>query len=510
MTAPVLECPIVNRARFLISSAALAAGAGAGLGSVLGRGLMPSSEAPRARAQGARGDAPPNVLLVLTDDQDAASVGHMPAVKRLLGGSGVSFGNCFATTPQCSPSRATLLTGRHARNHGMTNNYAPEGGARAFRDSGLDGDTVATRMRSAGYRTGYAGKYMTDYDSDEAPPGWGFWRALRGPYEESRDSYRVTDGASTTSYGREDGHDTDRLAAMAEGFLRDGALGRAEGAPEGGPFFLVFAPAAPHNPAHSAPRHSGLAAGWRVPRPPGFDEADVSDKPAFVRGTPPIGEAGEARLDELWRRRMRSLRSVDEAVGRLIGVLAETGRLDNTLVIFTSDNGWMNGDHRVRGKGVVYDRSVKVPLLARGPGVGSGSEGGLVSIADLAPTILDWCGVAGGPQDAPPADGASLRPLLEAPGAGTPWRERLMLEFFFDGSRKARAFEAVRTRDRLYAEYSTGETELYDLARDPGQMRSRHADPAYSGDAARLAGDLSALRGSSGGSCQTAEGFAVP
>jgi arylsulfatase A-like enzyme len=272
------------------------------------------------------------------------------------------------------------------------------------------------------------------------------------------------------------------------------------------PFFLAVSYLSPHDDrlggrciqsAKPTPRHAGRFARVRMPRSPSFGERDMSDKPSFLRRLP-FGRAAARYAQRQWRCRRESLLDVDEGVERIVAALERSGRLDNTLVVFTSDNGYLLGEHRLPDEKVnLYEESVRVPLALRGPGVPEGTRvPDPVANIDLAPTILDAAGARAGVE----MDGRSLLPLARSPGSrrGRP----ILLENLarpFD--RRFTRYTAIRTSRFVYAEYANGERELYDLRRDPHQLRSAHRAPGYRGVRRRLARRLASLRECTGRDC---------
>jgi arylsulfatase A-like enzyme len=418
-----------------------------------------SAETPGHAAAATR----PSIVLVLTDDQRADQIARMPAVRRLAA-SGVSFANAYASNPLCCPSRATILTGRYSHGTGVYRNESPNGGWQAFRDD--ERSTVATWLRAAGYRTGLFGKYMNGYiDAGHVPAGWTRWFAFLGA--PGYGSYKVSsDGVARSFSTSPSTYSTDVLAARSVEFIRT--------TPASSPLFLVFAPYAPHEPSTPAPRHSGAYTPQSSWRPPNFNEADVSDKPAWVRGLPLASPAQAAELDAKWARQAASLLAVDEALTSIERALRETGRLANTMIVFTSDNGAQLGSHRFVPKQAPYQESVKVPLVVRydpltAPRAGTVSRA-LVGNIDHAPSFASLAGVA-----APGAEGRSFVPLLRAPS--TPWRERFLLEHL-KSTNAVPTFCGVVTPTHKLIEYATGERELYDLTADPFELRNRAGQAA--------------------------------
>lgn len=434
----------------------------------------------------------PNVVVIMTDDQDASSMRVMRGVERQLAGKGTTFSNAFATFPLCCPSRATFLTGQYGHNHGVMSNHPPEGGYSAFDDSG----TLPVAMRRAGYRTGYVGKYLNGYqaqarqDPSTIPPGWSYWHALVGGRMYK---YGMNDNGRLRHYGRRArNYQTDVLARYSRHFIRQASRGRR-------PFFLSLMTFAPHtetgrrlapNP-RSAPRHRGAFSRARLPRSPSFDEADVSDKPQSVRSRPRLDDDARQAILDQYRARLASLLAVDDAVKGIVAALRRSGELRNTLIVFTSDNGFLLGEHRLRGKVELYEEAARVPLVMRGPGVPRGvTRPQVVGNIDLAPTIMDVAGAT--PRRLP--DGVSLLPMARNATRG---RDRSLL---LENRRSA----AVRSSRHMYAEHASGEQELYELLADPFQLESIHEadDPGTEAVRARLAARLETLQECAGAGCR--------
>ena len=465
----------------------------------------------------------PNVVLILTDDLDAGLLqrhGELYPNLRELAAEGTTFENAFVTDPLCCPSRATTLRGQYSHNHSIIGNWPPQGGAGKFRDLGRENSTVATWLKEDGYGTMLVGKYMNDYHGNRVPAGWDDWYGISGGHLD----HDLNENGRIHHYDSGRYHLDDVLAEKAAGSVRR--------PPEhGAPFFMWVGTRAPHAPANPAPRHEGTFSHARLPRPPSFDEGDISDKPDWVRDNPRLEQGQIPPMQDLYRNRLRSMLAVDEMVGRLMDELEETGEMDNTYVFFTSDNGWHAGEHRLTtGKWTAYEEDVRVPLIVRGPGVPAGHTlPHLVLNNDLAPTFADLAGVD------PPGfvDGRSLEPLLrDNPPPTDDWRSAFLVEAATEmgptagpplsgdpppesrrhvprGYGGRPGLVAVRTEGRLYVEYEDGGRELYDLREDPHQLDNRYeeADPEL---LRRLQGRLAALRGCSGSGCRAAEGGPVP
>lgn len=401
---------------------------------------------------------PPDVVLIVTDDQRWDTVWSMPTVRRELIEPGVAFEQAFVVNPICCPSRASILTGDYSHTTGVYRQTPPFGRVEAFDDT----STLATWLDAAGYTTGLFGKYLDGYQhralTGVVPPGWDRWVAfVRAGYVD----YKLTVDGEVRSYGASPPeYSTTVLAERAVAFL--------EGA--SGPVFLLFAPAAPHAPAVPEPGDADVFADLEPAHPPSFDEADVSDKPAWVRALPRLDGEGAERIDAFRRRQYRSLRSVDRAVERIVDALERTGRLGNTLLLFTSDNGIHHGEHRWSRKETPYEESIRVPLVVRWDAADRAvqpAEDALVLNIDLAPTIAEAAGVA------IDADGRSLLPLLD--GRINRWREDFLIEHL-EGANPVPTFCAVRSSAWKYVRYATGEEELYDLRRDPNELENLVGD----------------------------------
>jgi arylsulfatase A-like enzyme len=461
--------------------------------------------ATAALSSGAAGAAPadarPNVVVVETDDQTAASMWAMPTVRRLLADRGVTFDNSFVSYPLCCPSRATFLTGQYAHNHGVFDNRPPRGGYVKLRGE----STLPVWLRESGYRTIHVGKYLNGYgrrDPTEIPPGWTDWHGLIGPTTYHYYGFKINDNGHPRRFARRpSNYQTDVLTRKAVSLI-----GRASG--DRKPFFMWAAFLAPHfsydNPRSPdgipspvpAPRDRGSFAAEPLPIGPSFDEADVSDKPSTVRQYPLLTESQRAGIEENYRRELEALQAVDRGVGRIVRALREGGELDNTVLAFTSDNGYFHGEHRIPfGKTLPYEPSVRVPLVIRGPGLPQGAHRKRpVSNQDLAPTILDAAGARAGIVQ----DGLSLMPLARHPGRLVP--RDLLFEGYYPFGGPVR-FAGIRTEDWFYAEYTNGERELYDLTADPDEMTSLSGDPAYETVETDLANRLAVLRNCRGVTC---------
>jgi len=432
---------------------------------------------------------PPNIILVLTDDQEVSSLS-------LLQEQGTTFSRFFVSMAACCPSRVSILRGQYAHNHAVLSNVGEQGGFQRFYRLGGEDSTVATWLQEAGYRTAMLGRYLTGYPNPlnpaYVPPGWDEWASLLyRPPSVSSIKYELSENGRIVGYG-DDPYQNDVLTLKATDFVRRSAA-------DNRPFFAYIAPFVPHRPTIPAPRHAEAFADARAPRPPSFDEADITDKPMGIRSRPRLTDDQIAQIDELYRQRLRTLLAVDEMVASLIDTLRETGTLENTYVIFTSDNGHFLGEHRLpEGKGTPYEEAIRVPFVVRGPGVAAGRvEDRLTLNIDLAPTLAELAGV-----DVPDfVDGRSLAPLLrgERPNG---WRRSFLVEG------QDLRFRGLRTDDLLYVEYRHGERELYDLRSDPYQLENLAAasDPAV---LAKLSAQLASLASCAAATCRAVEEAAV-
>jgi arylsulfatase A-like enzyme len=442
----------------------------------------------------------PNILVIMTDDQTAESLRVMRQVRGLLARQGTTFENSFASFPLCCPSRATFLTGQYAHNHHVLGNSFTLGYYQ-FNQS----NTLPMWLQRAGYATIMVGKYLNGYgklNPHYVPPGWTDWHG--GVAMGYRDHSLNENGRLRYFAGRPQDYQTDvyRRTAIA-------AIRRFGPSPR--PFFMWLSFFAPHrgqprdldDPVRPgtpspAPRHRDRFASMPLPADPSFNEVDVADKPAIVRKREILNPEDILGAREAYQQRLESLLAVDEAVKAVVAELARQGELRRTLIIFTSDNGFLEGQHRLLAlKQFLYEPSIRVPLIMRGPGVPRDRKRTqLVMNVDLAPTIL----AAARARPGLPQDGRSLFPLLR--DRGLEWGRDVVLERGPTGLARPRLYTAVRTPRFVYAEHVTGERELYDLERDPYQMTSVHDDPAYASIEAELARRLGRERDCVGALCR--------
>jgi arylsulfatase A-like enzyme len=421
-------------------------------------------------------DGAPNVLVILTDDQRADTLDVMDRTRHWLGEGGTTFSHGFATTPLCCPSRSTLFSGRYMHNHGVFDNGEAEKLDQRF--------TMQRYLGDAGYQTAMVGKFLTGWSARKAPPNFDHFALSNGGYENV--TFNV------------DGHS--RRAAYTTDFLRDQAIEFLGGfeAQDSRPWFLYLAPQAPHDDDDDsfppAARHEDAPIPEFEPGP-AAPETDKSDKVPFLRKKKLSLSAAKAAHDG----QLRTLLAVDEMIEAVFQRLEATGEADNTLVVFTSDNGYHWGEHGVSSKGLPYNESVRVPFLVRWPErveAGTVSDR-LVGGVDILPTVLEATGTA------PPAMGYPLdgRSLL-APGG----REKILLEFH-TGHRNYPSWASIRNHTTQYVEYYAKDDrtvtfrEHYDLAADPYQLENVLADddPSNDPDVDALSAELKRHRACQGG-----------
>jgi N-acetylglucosamine-6-sulfatase len=456
----------------------------------------------------------PNIIFILTDDmrKDDLTDTYMPQTTKELVAKGMSFQNAFVSNPICCPSRSTIMRGQYAHNTKVwftKNVFDPDpnvrdGGWLGYKGNGYEDDNVATRLKLAGYRTGFFGKYQNGYSGTTKPPGWDDWFAF---HQLNYYNYDVNDNGTIKHFGtRSTDYSTDVLNSQVQEFIG------ASAAPVKPPIFAYVAPKAPHSPSTPAPRDQHTFDGLKAPRLASFNEADVTDKPPWIQSLPKLTSNNIANINKRHENRVESLQAVDDLVAAVVRKLGEQGVLSNTYIVFTSDNGFHHGEHRVSsGKGRPYEESVRVPLVIRGPKVPPPAAGQprlstdkLVLNTDYFPTFMELAEA----QTPPPyVDGRSLVPLF--PGSPpTSWRTAILIE-----GRKFSAdpeipvdvnYNAIRTSTDKYTdkyiEYEGGFRELYDFtpgtpSADPFELTNTYysADPTVSPRPERKA-RLDALR----------------
>ena len=409
-----------------------AAAASSVVANVVGRG--------RALAAGSA----PTIVVIVADDMRFD-------FRKVLTNLDASWIDCTAAsieTPLCGPARAGLFRGTYSYRTGVTNN------ATTYKMP--DNDTIATRIKGAGYKTVLIGKYLNDYPWTKGrtyvPPGWDVWYAA---------------GSSNWKPGAQ--HTTDYVFGLA--------ASQVGATPLTTPLFLYLGPQAPHLPARPPARYANSPV--TLPdKPPSFNEADVSDKPPPDNAAKPLTQSQLAQVETDRLNIGRSLLGVNDGLATLLAALVP--RLDGCAIFFTSDNGYLLGEHRLFKKGEPYEEPSRIPFLVRWPGVAGRTEPGLISSVDLSATVCTFAGAA-----KPSSDGVDLSPLLTA---STAVRDAAYIEA------AGTAWDALRTTQFKYAEYAKGGRALYDLAVDPYEMVNRANDPAYATTRTQLAARLATLK----------------
>jgi N-acetylglucosamine-6-sulfatase len=466
----------------------------------------------------------PNIVLILTDDLDQGVFSHSDKLKTLLANQGTTFVNNLVSLSLCCPSRVATLRGQFAHNSGIFSNGGDNGGFGKVYADGLESSTVATWLQGAGYRTALVGKYLNGYPTGAPsktyiPPGWTRWFSPNGgnPYTEY--NYDLNENGTTVSYGNTPtDYLVDVISDKASTFIKNTTTSFPNK-----PFFLYVAPYVPHAPATPPPRYADALPGIQAPRTPSFNEADVSDKPAWIQAKPLLTAAQITKIDALYRKRRQTLLAIEDLVSNVIDAVTAAGQLDNTYIFFASDNGFHQGQHRLdSGKNTGYDEDLFVPLVVRGPGVPAGQTvSSITANVDYAPTWADLAGVL----IPTSVDGRSLVPYLQGETPAV-WRKALLLEHAgpslteastdgtvepqdpFDVQAAATGgqpiFAGIRTDAKTYLEYDDGERELYDHASDPNQLNNSYstANPAL---VTRLSTWLGNLRHAAGAQLRAAE-----
>jgi N-acetylglucosamine-6-sulfatase len=450
----------------------------------------------------------PNMLVITADDMRADDLRWMPRTRRLLADRGITFRNSFTTYPLCAPSRASFLTGRYAHNHRVLSVSFPYG-FRSFDDS----STLATRLRGAGYRTALVGKYLNGYGTQltyrtrrpslhYVPPGWTQWygacdhdwRRGQWPGGNTYNYMHLTSNVNGVLRTWPGQYTTGVTAGQTQSLVR-----RFGNASPRKPWFIWWTPVAPHGGGPAEP--DDPSGNWATPARPAwvkhqFDskithgagtpldhaaESDVSDKPAYIRHLQPLSRAEKRAERDVTRQRAEALYVLDLQIARTMGVLNRSGQASRTIVALTSDNGYYLGEHRKReGKITLHEPAVRVPLIMAGPGIPHGVRYDPATELDLAATVASWAGTT-----LRNADGHSLRPTIT--GGDHAWArpvllEGKMLEGGYARGTVDRALmhgmntSGIRIGRYVLLRYSTGENEVYDLARDPLELHSLKSD----------------------------------
>jgi N-acetylglucosamine-6-sulfatase len=454
-------------------------------------------------APAAVGAVKPNIVLIQADDQTASQFTPrvMPRTTSLLADHGTTFRDYIVTTPLCCPSRASLLTGQYAHNNGVWNNNVG-GGYPALNDKR---NVLPVWLQEAGYNTIHVGKFLHSYaaavsDPAEVAPGWDDWQTMMSAKTSYYD-YDLSDNGRTVHRGTDD----DDYATRVITHKAVRAVRRY--APAAHPFYLQVDQRAPHAASNNPPGRCGRIPNAEpdpmdmnrfrnapVPKPPSFDEADMRDKPSFIRTLPRLTYKGRETVREHWSCALASLVGLDRSVARIFNAVKRAGELHRTVFIYISDNGRFYGEHRLpSGKIFPYEEALLQPLVIRLPARYRGgvrrveSSGRPVANIDLAPTVLD---LAGGTPCPPTGacrtmDGRSLMPLLRRSGHWPRHRD-LLTEFRDPGHRHYASceFAGIRTKGGIYVEHysvatqssgrcqPTFQVERYNLRDDPHELRN--------------------------------------
>ena len=521
-------------------------------------------KASAARKQATNFGNKPNIVLIQADDIVRSDMKYMPRVRALLGQGGTTFTNHNAPYPLCGPARASLFTGQLAHNNQVLANFrANDGGHYQLRDLPgklSDRNTLAPWLKRAGYRTGFVGKYLNDYgtlDRTEIPKGWDDWKALIdqstydyynyamnlngkvkfwGDRTYAEAQLRLGTLAATnppTTFGeflamfkeafqpfdyfgwqRPKDYSMDVNGTMARNFVKSSARSRK-------PFFLYYAPPGPH--AEDTNHIQGLRPGApgpdprppkryehtfdhvKLPRPPAFNEEDVSDKASNVKNLAKLSDAQIERVTESYRGRLGAIKSIDDQVGKIARALRKRGEMRNTVIIFTSDNGYLQGEHRLAAsKFMPFENALRIPLLIRGPGIKAKRKINRPSLdVDLTRTVL----AAAKAKPGRVMDGISL--LAAAKGKkGLPKRdipmeaERPLFKFTTPLTAFDVPFYGVKTNRYKYIHWSFGEQELYDMKKDPHELENLASRPGMAGVLAKLETKAKKLSKCKGKSCR--------
>ncbi len=552
----------------VVARLALAASFLALLAALLFAGQQSASAAPAGKGKPAGGKHQanllpaterPNFVVIQTDDQTidslyatigagSAPIPIMPNTLGLIAEKGVTLNRYYVSYPLCCPSRVSLLTGRYAHNHNVRGNVQPNGGYLGFSFRGANTHNLATWLQAAGYRTVHIGKFLNGYGDEPydngtvVPPGWSAWHTvLKADTDHYFYGYTLNDNGvldgpfgdsgswETREYGERDDfgcpfaplngkpclYETDVLSRIASEEL--------VGTPAERPFYLQLDYTAPHGdfrrPAGPEPatRHYGSLSGVPLPhsKSQGVNEGNVADKPRFIREAPFLSPTELHTYRVYYEKQLESLRAIDDGVKQVVDTLGGLGRLRKTYIIFTSDNGFFLGEHRlVGGKFLAYEPSTHLPFLMRGPGIKPGSfTGELAANIDIAPTILELAHATADKS----IDGRSLVPYITDTTLRT--RRPILFESFVEtndveangaepskparpGETKAersdessatgrageattsitappKDYEGIRLGPYKYIAWPDGEKELYDVTKDPYELRNIVRDDNY-------------------------------
>ncbi len=507
--------------------------------------------------------ARPNIVMIQTDDVIRGDIAHMPNLRRLVMHNGANFSNFVAPYPLCGPARASFLTGQLSHNNQVLSNFrSNDGGHYTFKN--LPGklnhrNSLAPWLHRSGYRTAMVGKYLNEYGAlgrTEVPPGWDYWAGLLDNSTYDYFNYAMNVNGKIKYFGDREyaeaqmdlatdnatnppnnfvellnsfckafdpcdyfGTQNEKVYTVDVGGSYAARFVRKQ-APRKRPFFLYYSTPGPH--AEDTNHAQGFRKGapepdprpparyrdtfdkTALPKPPSFNEADVSDKAANLKGLPLLTDKQVDEIGDNYRGRLGAVRAIDDQVGKIARQLRRSGELKKTFIIFDSDNGYLQGEHRLRSsKFLPYENSIRIPLLMRGPGIRAGKNlTGPTMDVDVTRTILDMANVRPGRV----MDGISLLPSAKGkrklPKRNIPLQAmRPLLRFFTPITAFDQPYYGVRTGRFKYIhwDFDAPNVELYDLKKDPDELDNLATDPAQAGNVARLeamAVRLSECRGS--------------
>lgn len=442
----------------------------------------------------------PNIVFLLTDDQTLSEMRAMPKTRSLVGERGVTFQQALSQYPLCCPARGSLLSGQLPHNHGAMGNVPPWGSWSELRDRD---NLLPTWLQAAGYRTGYIGKYLNGYpeadDPTYVPPGWDDWVVpISDEYSYVSRALNVN-GELVTNHQYQSKFVSSQVSRLIREYSKEEA-----------PFYIWSGFLAPHDgypadpiepnrptPPMRSPyveaKYRNTESGKLADNPSVFEE-NTSDK---VRRLRRDRDFTRRDVEIQAEQRLESLRSVDDAVAKIVRTLRQTGELKNTMLVFTSDNGFLLGEHGLDQKVYGYEPSIRVPLMIAGPGVPTGvTRTQQVGLVDLASTMLEWAGATPGRTQ----DGTSLVPVMNDPKVLAD--RYMLLEAGGDPFPKVKhMYTGVRTSDgHVLLRYWNGWIETYDLTTDPYQLdgRTSKAERAWRPD---LLAELDRLQKCAGTSC---------
>ncbi|XP_054480485.1 N-acetylglucosamine-6-sulfatase [Anoplopoma fimbria] len=376
----------------------------------------------------------PNIVLILTDDLDIAIGGltPLPKTKKLIGDAGISFTNAFVASPLCCPSRASILTGKYPHNHHVINNTLEGNCSSKAWQKSEEAHTFPALLRTySGYQTFFAGKYLNQYGHSEAggvehvPPGWNSWVGL----EKNSKYYNYTLSVN----GKAENHGADYSKDYLTDVLANRSLDFLQYKSNYQPFFMMVSIPAPHSPWTAAPQYQNSFNTTKAPRDPNFN-VHGKDKHWLIRqAKTPMTNSSVQFLDDAFRKRWRTLLSVDDLVEKVVKSLEARAELDNTYIFFTSDNGYHTGQFSLPlDKRQLYEFDIRVPLMVRGPNIKPNQTSQmLVANVDLGPTMLD---IAGHDVNKTQMDGMSFLPVMEGKMNSSSWRTDILVEYEGEGS----------------------------------------------------------------------------